>query len=143
MPADGFEWQEERFIPWRELTFRSDTSGGPGGQHANRSSTRITLLWQPADSTAFGAHEKERILRSLEVRLSGDGVLRLRSGAHRSAKKNKEECLDLLAKLIRQALKRRRPRIASRPTAASRRRRLDSKRRRSRTKETRRPPESE
>lgn len=143
MEERGFEWRSGRFLPWRELTFRSDPSGGPGGQHANRSATRVTLTWRPVDSTAFSEQELSRLLERLAPRLSREGLLRLRSSEERSARRNREECLRILGELLRKALAPRKRRVATRPSRASRERRLEEKRRRSRTKETRRPPAEE
>ncbi len=137
---DEFSWREGRVISWHELTFRSDTSGGPGGQHANRSSTRVTLLWCPADSAALSHTEKARLQRALAARLSRDGILRIRSSTHRSARRNKQECLEILGELLRNALRPKRRRIPTRPSGAAKERRLEAKHRRSQIKDRRRPP---
>ena len=141
MSEDEFAWREGRGIPWHELSFRSDTSGGPGGQHANRSSTRVTLLWSPESSTAFSETEKVRLKKALQTRLSREGVLQIRSSTHRSAHRNKQECLENLAELIFNALRTRQRRIATKPSRAARERRLEAKRRRSQAKGRRQPPD--
>ena len=138
--GESFEWKPGRTIPEDELTFRMDTSGGPGGQHANRSSTRVTLLWTPPESAAFSEGEKSRLRTSLGSRLSQEGVLQIRSSTHRSVTRNREECLQILARLVGEALRPRKSRVPTKPTRAAKERRLETKQRRSRTKEARRKP---
>ena len=137
------EENARRVIPWRELTFRSDTSGGPGGQHANRSATRVTLLWRPGTSDAFSDEEKAQLEENMADRISSEGVLRVRIASERNQAQNKKECLGILCRLIRDALKPEVPRVSTRPTRGSRRRRLESKQRQSRLKESRRPPRTD
>ena len=129
-----------RVIPWWELQFSADTSGGPGGQHANRSSTRISLYWRPGHSSVFNEQERGRLTQALRARLDGEGTLRIRMGNERSQSKNKQACLDVLAELIREALKPRRRRVPTRPSRASKKRRVENKRRRSQVKSQRQRP---
>ena len=138
--GDSCEWKPGRTIPGDEFTFRMDTSGGPGGQHANRSSTRVTLLWTPQESAAFSEGEKSRLRTSLGARLSQEGVLQIRSSTHRSVTRNREECLQILVQLVGVALRPRKNRVPTKPTRAAKKRRLETKQRRSRTKEARRKP---
>ena len=144
MDSDGdLEWRPGRVIPASELTFRSDTSGGPGGQHANRSATRITLLWNLDETTAFSDLERKRLETALASRRNKEGVVQVRSSSERSAKRNREECLEILAMLVREALKPQRKRVRTKPTKSSVERRLDDKKRRSQTKQQRRRPTGE
>jgi ribosome-associated protein len=138
--SEGFVWRGRRRIPWSELTFRQDAAGGPGGQHANRSATRVSLIWRPLASSALSEEEKERVRAALAPRLTSTGILQLRNGDERSARRNRERCLEQLGQLLRDALTPRRRRKPTRPTRASREKRLESKRQRSRKKEGRRPP---
>jgi len=140
---DGFPWRRGRAIPWRELAFRQDPAGGPGGQHANRSATRVTLTWRPLASAALRDDEKARLREEWSARLTATGVLRIRSGEERSARQNRERCLESLASLLRAALAPRRIRRETAPTRASKERRIEAKRGRSRTKERRRRPEGD
>jgi len=137
---DGFPWRRSRVIPWRELTFRQDTAGGPGGQHANRSATRVTLTWRPFASEALRDDEKARLREEWRARLTETGVLRIRIGDERSARQNRERCLESLAALLRTALAPRRIRRETAPTRSSKERRISEKRGRARTKEQRRRP---
>ena len=146
MAGDGdkiLEWKPGRIVSLSEFTFKSDTSGGPGGQHANRSATRIALLWNLEDSTAFSDREKERLRKALANRLNAVGRVQLRSSGERSANRNREECLQLLAALIRQALRPRKRRVPTKPSKASKARRVDAKKRRGKIKSGRRKPTGE
>ena len=141
LPSPGGDLDNEpRVIPWSEFTFRADTSGGPGGQHANRSATRVTLLWRPGTSSAFNTDEKQRIEDHCRDRMHSDGSLRVRIASERSQVQNKRECLDLLRVLLRAALAPRKDRKQTRPTRSSVMRRLQDKRHRGQRKEQRKPP---
>jgi ribosome-associated protein len=136
----GFEWRWGRVIPWRELGFRQDPAGGPGGQHANRSATRVTLTWNPLRSESLEEREKERIREAWDSRLTRDGALRIRSGEERSARRNRERCLETLRSMLREALAPRRSRKKTRVTAAAREKRLREKRQHAERKARRQPP---
>jgi ribosome-associated protein len=150
---DGHPWRRGRTIPWRELTFKQDPAGGPGGsccppgppagQHANKSATRVTLSWRPFASEALRADEKARLREEWSTRLTQTGILRIRIGDERSARQNRERCLESLAALLSAALAPRRTRRETAPTRASRERRIEDKRGRARKKEQRRRPAGE
>ncbi|MCA8960060.1 MAG: aminoacyl-tRNA hydrolase [Planctomycetes bacterium] len=127
-------------IPWSELRFEQDLGGGPGGQHVNRTASRVTLIWIPAASEAFSDFERRRLTEELAHRITQAGELRIRSASERSAHRNREECLSLLATLLAHALAPRRRRVATRPTRASKKRRREDKQRRSDVKRGRRRP---
>ncbi len=121
-------------IPDAELHWRFTTSSGPGGQHANRSNTRVELLWSVADSVVLTDHQRSRLVERLgaEVRVVADG--------HRSQLRNREEATQRLAERCRNALSEQKRRKKTKPTRASKRRRLKAKRQTSQTKELRRRP---
>ena len=127
-------------IPPDEITLRFSPSGGPGGQHANRSSTRVDLSWNVDASRVLGPRQRARIKGHLRNRLDGSGTLRLSSDKHRSQTRNREEVLARLARLVSEALQPRRARVATTPSQAAKERRLRSKRRRSEIKKLRRAP---
>ena len=127
-------------IPPDEIVLRFSPSGGPGGQHANRSSTRVDLSWNVDASRVLGPRQRARIKGHLRNRLDGSGTLRLSSDKHRSQTRNREEVLARLARLVSEALQPRRARVATTPSQAAKERRLRSKRRRSETKKLRRAP---
>jgi ribosome-associated protein len=127
-------------IPDEEITLRFSPSGGPGGQHANRSSTRADLFWNVEQSRALGPRQRRQVARALRNRIDSSGTLRLSSDSHRSQLRNREEVERRLAALVAAALRPAKKRVETSPTAASRRARVDDKKRRSHTKRLRRPP---
>lgn len=126
-------------IPRAELTYRATRSGGPGGQHVNTSSTRVELLWDVAASAALTEEQRQRLREKLSNRMDADGVLRMADSTHRSQHRNREEVTARLAEVVRRALHVPRARKATRPTRASRERRLESKRMRAQKKRDRGP----
>jgi ribosome-associated protein len=127
-------------IPPGELRWRFDTAGGPGGQHANRSATRAELTFDLAASSAVPEELRRRLLERLGARAPG-GVIRLIVDESRSQWRNRQMARRRLAALLAEGLQAPRPRLATRPTAASRLRRLADKRHRSEIRRRRRPPE--
>lgn len=125
-------------IPGDEIQFKFSTSGGPGGQHANKAATRVELIWNVASSRALGPRQRQRLTSKLRNRIDSAGNLRLSSDARRSQMRNREEALHRLETLVRDALKRDTPRVSTAPTRASKERRLQDKRRRSQVKKLRR-----
>jgi ribosome-associated protein len=130
-------------IPEEEIELKFTPSGGPGGQHANRSATRVELSWNVLASRALGARQQERIRARLRHRIDSRGVLRLASDRHRSQLRNREEVTRRLASLLAEALRPQARRVPTTPTRSSSRRRLESKRQRSETKRLRRTPPSD
>ena len=127
-------------IPASELSFRFTPSGGPGGQHANRSATRVELIWNVEESEALGPRQKARVRRALRGRIDAEGNLRLVSGAERSQARNRADVLERLGRLVAGALAVPKRRVPTKPSAAARERRMKAKRRRSEVKRLRRTP---
>jgi ribosome-associated protein len=125
-------------IPGRELDLSFSPSGGPGGQHANRSSTRAELVWNIDRSEVLSRRQRERIRARLRHRIDLSGNFRLVGDAHRSQLRNREEVLRRLGDLVADALRPTKERKPTAPTRAARRARLEAKRRRSATKRARR-----
>ncbi|HEY3725963.1 MAG TPA: alternative ribosome rescue aminoacyl-tRNA hydrolase ArfB [Solirubrobacteraceae bacterium] len=121
-------------IPLREVNIRASRSSGPGGQHANTTSSRIEATFDVAASTALSDEQKRRIIARL-----GPQVTAVAQDA-RSQSRNREAALERLARRLSSALAVSRPRRATRPTNASVQRRRDTKRRQSERKRARRPP---
>jgi ribosome-associated protein len=119
-------------IPADEIDLRVTTSGGPGGQHANRSLTRVIASFHVQRSETL--HDADRELLSERV----GAVVRASSSRHRSQAQNRTAALEHLAEKIAQGLERQAPRRASKPTRASKIRRVDDKKARGRVKEQRR-----
>ncbi|HKJ92839.1 MAG TPA: alternative ribosome rescue aminoacyl-tRNA hydrolase ArfB [Longimicrobiales bacterium] len=130
-------------IPASELQFRASRSGGPGGQHVNTSSTKVELLWDVAGTPSLSDGQRARVLKRLANRIDNDGVLHMSESGSRSQHRNREVLTERFAELVRKALRRKKRRIPTKPTKASRERRLRSKKRRSRKKKLRKPPEPE
>ena len=126
-------------IPLSELRFRFTRSSGPGGQHVNRSATRVELLFDVAGSPSLTEAQRERALKALVPYTDSDGVLHLVSQTFRSQFRNREEVVERFRTLMHEAMrvpKRRRP---TRPSRAAKERRLASKRRHSEIKRQRGP----
>jgi len=122
-------------VPQTEIEFRFSRSSGPGGQHAQKSETRVEALFDVEASTALSETQKRRV-----VARAGP-VLRAVAQDERSQTRNRELATERVIEQLRDALRVRRRRIATRPTAAGRERRLEGKRRRSGVKRLRRPPD--
>ena len=118
-------------IPRRELQFRYSTSGGPGGQHANKVATRVTLLFDVRNSCLLTEKQKKRIIKHFPTRINASGMMRVVSSKHRSQRANKETTIERFTKLIAEALKYRKQRKKFGVPLKSKRRRLDQKRKRS------------
>lgn len=124
-------------IPAEELRETASTSGGPGGQHANRSRTRVTLRWKPGESRALSDAQRARLAARLADRITRSGAVVVHARRFRSRARNRALAREILAELVREALAWRRSRVATRPTRASRTRRLEAKRQRSTVKRRR------
>ena len=126
-------------IPRDELTVRATRAGGPGGQHVNTSSTRIEVVWNVDRTTALDGAARARVRARLASRLDAAGNLRVVAADSRSQRRNRDAAEARLATLVARALIVPKRRRATRPTAASKRARLEAKRQRSDTKRRRRP----
>ncbi|MGA2403614.1 MAG: alternative ribosome rescue aminoacyl-tRNA hydrolase ArfB [Syntrophobacteraceae bacterium] len=118
-------------IPEDELTFTASRSGGPGGQHVNKVSSRVTLWFDVLNSPNLSQEQKELILRRLATRIGKDGLLRVISQQTRSQVENKELAIERFAELLRDALERVPLRKKTRVSKGAKLRRLEEKRQRS------------
>ncbi len=125
-------------IPESELTLSFVRADGPGGQHVNKTATAVQLRFDVARSPSLPEPVRKRLMRLAGRRLSSEGILIIDARSQRSQKQNREEALERLADLVRSAAKPPRRRKPTRPSKASRRRRLESKRQRARLKQSRR-----
>jgi ribosome-associated protein len=125
-------------IPVAELRFQFVRSSGPGGQHVNRSATQVELMFDLAGSPSLDDAQKERVGAALKSYVDQGGVLRLTSQLSRSQWRNRQDVTARFVELMRRALRVPKKRRSTRPTAASKERRLDVKRRRSKVKRVRR-----
>lgn len=124
-------------VPLTEIELRTSRSSGPGGQHANVTASRVEAVFDVHASTALDAAQKARIAARLGPRPAAAAQ------DTRSQLRNRELALERLAHRLAGALEVRRPRTATRPTAAAKRRRLDAKKRRGDLKRSRRRPSDE
>jgi ribosome-associated protein len=124
-------------LPVAEVEFRVSRSSGPGGQHAQTSETRVEARLDVEASSALTPTQKRRV-----VARAGP-ILRAVAQDERSQARNRELALERLVERLREALRVERRRVATTPTAGSRERRLEQKRRRSRTKQLRSPPSAD
>lgn len=137
--ADLLEINENTQVPAAELSFRASRSGGPGGQHVNTSSTRIELLWNVGTTPSLDEVQRARVQRKLANRINSEGILLLAESGSRSQHQNKQVVTERFCELVAEALRKPKPRKKTRPTRASRERRLKAKKRRSDLKRSRGP----
>lgn len=114
-------------------------ASGPGGQNVNKVATAVKLRFDIAGSANLPEDVRERLIRLGGRRVTGDGVLILDARRFRTQERNRQDATERLVKLIRLAAHLPKPRRKTKPTTASRKRRLEDKRRRGETKRLRRP----
>ena len=122
-------------LPLREIVLRTSRSSGPGGQHAQKSETRVEAVFDVEASEALSPAQKRRVVAK------AGPVLRAVAQDERSQLRNRELAVERLVAALRAALHVERRRVATKPTAASRERRLEEKKRQSERKRLRRPPD--
>ncbi|HJU06888.1 MAG TPA: alternative ribosome rescue aminoacyl-tRNA hydrolase ArfB [Rhodanobacteraceae bacterium] len=124
-------------IPDSELTERFLRADGPGGQHVNRTESAVELRFDVARSTSLPDDVRERLLARSDRRLTDDGVLVIQARRFRDQARNREDARERLIELIRSALHAPKKRIATKPTRASKERRLAGKQKRGAIKRNR------
>jgi ribosome-associated protein len=122
-------------LPLAEVELQVSRSSGPGGQHAQKSETRVVAVFDVEASSALTPAQKRRVLAR------AGPVLRAVAQDERSRSRNRDLALERLVAALREALRVERRRLPTKPTAAARERRLDEKRRRADVKRLRRPPD--
>jgi ribosome-associated protein len=121
-------------IPRSEIDLRFSRSSGPGGQHAQKTETRVEALFDVEASESLSPAQKKRVLQK------AGPALRAVAQDERSQSRNRQLAIERLVEALRDALRVERRRVATKPSAAARERRLAAKRRRGETKRLRRPP---
>jgi ribosome-associated protein len=134
MERDAIRVTRSVLLPVAEIELRFSRSSGPGGQHANTAETRVEALLDVEASSALSEAQKQRVVAK------AGSTLRAVAQDERSQLRNRELAVERLVEQLREALKVQRRRVATKPTKASRERRLESKKRRSTTKRLRRRP---
>jgi ribosome-associated protein len=137
MSDDFLQINDQVAIPFSELSFRYARSSGPGGQHVQRTETKVELLFDLAGSPSLSEAQRALAMSRLGGRLDQQGVLHLVSQAGRSQLDNRADVVERFRRLLAVALKPAKARRPTRPTATARLQRLEGKRRHSRAKRLR------
>jgi ribosome-associated protein len=135
MPEESIRVTRSVVLPLAEVELRFSRSSGPGGQHANTAETRVEAVLDVEATTALTERQRRRVLAK------AGRTLRAVAQDERSQFRNRELAVERLVGQLREALKVERRRVPTKPTAASRERRLDAKKRRSQKKKLRRTPD--
>lgn len=126
------------FIDEAEIRFQASRAGGPGGQNVNKVATRVTLFFDVDGAAGLSGEHKVRIRERLSTRISRGGVMRVVAQRHRSQSANRQEALERLLALLRQALAEAPERTPTRPPRMVKEQRLADKHRRAAIKRFRR-----
>ncbi len=137
-PFANLEDPPLRLIPESEYRIEFARSSGPGGQKVNKTSSKAVLHWNIDGSSVLTGEEKAIIRQRLANRINKEGELVLDSDRLRSQFRNRTDVVDLLNRLVNEVLTPQAERIPTRPTRASRERRLDEKKRQAQKKRFRR-----
>jgi ribosome-associated protein len=124
-------------IPLAEVQFRFVRSSGPGGQHVNKTSTQVELLFDVARSPSLTETQRQRILHKLKNTIDQDGLLHLNEQSERSQYQNKQQAIEKFRLLMIAAVRIPKPRLATRPTKASKEKRITGKKKRGAVKRLR------
>ncbi len=131
---------EDIVIDDSEIEERFIRASGPGGQHVDRAATAVQLRLDVRNSSSLPDDVRGRLIRLAGRRVTEEGVLIIEAGRFRSQSRNRQDAMDRLVDLVRQAARKPKVRRRTKPTRASRERRLRNKRRRSEIKRLRKPP---
>jgi ribosome-associated protein len=127
-------------IPLTEFEWSFARSGGPGGQNVNKVESKAVLRWQVCSSPSLPGDVRARFLQKFHTRITGDGEIVMSSQRFRDQERNKQDCLEKLTAMLLEAVAVPKVRRPTKPSKASKRRRVEAKRRLSKTKAGRRAP---
>jgi len=137
-PQNLLAVNESLSIPQNELDVRVSRSSGAGGQHVNKTSSRVEIFWNVLTSRALSEEQRARLQEKLGPRLTTEGSIRVVASDMRSQSRNRDLAEERLAELVRRALVVPRKRKATKPTRAAKEARLEAKKRHSHKKRERR-----
>ncbi len=140
MSAEDLQIQDGLVIPGHELSVQASLSGGSGGQHVNKTCTRITLRWNLDSSQVLSASQRDYLRGRIANRITNAGDVVVHCDTHRQQRRNLEGARQQLQEVIRAGLQRPKKRRPTRPTRASQRKRVDGKKKRGEVKQSRRKP---
>ena len=136
-PTSGLVVQPDLIIPRGELLIRVSRAGGAGGQHVNKTSSRVETVWNVARSAVLTPEQRARLMERLATRLDADGNVRVVASETRSQLRNREAAEARLAELVRRGLVVPKKRKRTKPSRAAIERRLEEKKRTSKKKSDR------
>jgi ribosome-associated protein len=125
---------------YKELEFQFALSGGPGGQHVNKTETKVIITWNPATSAVFTEAQKGLIQNKLASRINAEGALKVSVAQTRSQLQNKKLAVTMLENLLSKALQKPKKRIKTKPSRSSKLKRLQKKKQHSDKKQLRKKP---
>lgn len=128
-------------IPLREISFQFSRSSGSGGQNVNKVNTRVTLRWIPSSSPAISGAILTRLLEKAGRKINSENVLQISSQRYRDQGRNVADCMEKLRLLVASAITPPKKRVKTKPSRASKQKRLDDKKKRSKQKRLRRTPD--
>jgi ribosome-associated protein len=126
-----------------ELSFKAIRSSGPGGQHVNKTASKVEVSFNLETSEALSEIEKERLRTKLSTKISSEGIIMLQCGETRSQHRNKAIVIERLVELLQKNLKVAKPRKKTKPSKGAIERRLKSKKENAFKKSNRKPPKIE
>ena len=143
IPSTALAVTDTLAIPLDEFRFEYARSGGPGGQNVNKVNSKAVLRWKPSGSPSLPPAVLARLLRAIGPRLTTEGELLVTSQRTRDQGRNVDDCLEKVRELVLAAARPPKARRPSKPTLGSKIRRVESKLKRSTTKQLRRKPDQD
>lgn len=142
MAAEALYIRDDIIIPGNELALQASLSGGPGGQHVNKTHSRVTLRWHLESSQALSDRQRRYLCKRIANRITKAGFIVVHCDAYRQQRRNIQAARQQLRDLITTGLQQPKKRRPTRPTRAARRKRVESKKKRGELKQNRRKPEA-